>query len=216
MAMQNLSDKSVPLHEIIARRWSSRAFSEQAVEADKLRSVLEAARWAPSSRNEQPWAYVVATREDSAQYEALSQLLMEANRAWANKAPVLVLTLAHSRLEKTGQPNRHALHDLGLSTANLVAQATSLGLMTHQMGGFDVEAARTQFAVPEGWEPVSMIALGYPGKAESLPDSLRARETAPRQRKPLNEFVFSEKWGHPSPISEHDHDERTGVGNTSN
>src|ERR1700674_4701804 len=122
---------------------------------------------------------------------------MSANRAWAQKAPVLILTLAHTQLEKDGTPNRLGLHDLGQATSNLVTQATSLGLSTHQMGGFNVEASRERFNVPAGWEPVSVIALGYPGDADTLPEPLREREMAQRQRKPLEQFVFTSTWGHP-------------------
>jgi nitroreductase len=198
--MDNQSETQIPIHELIRRRWSSRAFSEQPIENDTLLSVLEAARWAPSSRNEQPWAFLVATKDNSELYEALAGVLMDSNRAWAANAPVLILTMGHTRLEKDGQPNRHALHDLGQATANLILQATSLGLATHQMGGFHANAARERFAIPEGWEPVSVIALGYPGNAELLPEPLRERETAQRRRKPLKEFVFSGSWGHPAPI----------------
>jgi len=102
--------------------------------------------------------------------------------------------------EKDGQPNRHSFHDLGQAAANLIFQATSLGLAAHQMGGFHADAARERFRIPEGWEPVSVIALGYPGNAESLPEALRERETAQRRRKPLGEFVFSGNWGHPASI----------------
>jgi nitroreductase len=198
--MEKLSETQIPIHDLIRRRWSPRAFSEQPVEPDKLRSVLEAARWAPSSRNEQPWAFLVATKDNAEGYEGLAGVLMDSNRAWAGNAPVLILTIAHTRLEKDGQPNRHALHDLGQATANLIFQATSLGLATHQMGGFHPDAARERFGIPEGWEPVSVIALGYPGNAESLPESLRERESAQRRRKPLGEFVFSGTWGHPASI----------------
>jgi nitroreductase len=198
--MEKLASTQIPIHDLIRRRWSPRAFSEQPVEPDKLLSVLEAARWAPSSRNEQPWAYLVATRREPEDYEALAGVLVESNRAWAGNAPVLILTIAHTRLEKDGQPNRHGFYDAGQATANLIFQATSLGLATHQMGGFGVEAAKQRFRIPEGWEPVSVIALGYPGEAESLPDPLREREMAPRRRKPLEEFVFSGAWGHPASI----------------
>jgi len=200
--MDKLAETQIPIHDLIRRRWSPRAFSEQLIEPDKLRSVLEAARWAPSSRNEQPWAYLLATRDNSEDYEALAGVLMDANRAWAGNAPVLILTVAHTRLEKDAQPNRHGFHDLGQATANLVFQATALGLATHQMGGFRADAARERFRIPDGWEPVSVIALGYPGDAESLPDPLREREGAQRRRKPLEEFVFSGIWGHPASILE--------------
>jgi nitroreductase len=199
--MEKPAETQTPIHELIGRRWSTRAFSDRPVEPDKLRSVLEAARWAPSSRNEQPWAYLLATREDPKNFEDMLGVLMDMNRAWAQKAPVLILTLAHTRLEKDGTPNHLGFHDLGQATSNLVTQATSLGLSTHQMGGFDIEAARERFGVPAGWEPVSVIALGYPGEAESLPESLREREKAQRHRKPLGEFVFSGSWGHPASIT---------------
>jgi len=198
--MQNRTDTQIPIHELIRQRWSSRAFSSHPVESDKLLSILEAARWAPSSRNEQPWAFLVATKDNPENYEALAGVLMDSNRAWAGNAPVLILTTAHTRLEKDGQPNRHSFHDLGQATANLVFQATSLGLATHQMGGFHANAARERFAIPETWEPVSVIALGYPGNAELLPEPLRERETAQRRRKPLEEFVFSGTWDHPAPF----------------
>jgi len=198
--MDKVTETQIPIHDLIRRRWSPRAFSEQPIETDKLLSVLEAARWAPSSRNEQPWAFLVATKDNPEDYEALAGVLMDSNRAWAGNAPVLILTLTHTRLEKDGQPNRHSFHDLGQATANLIFQATSLGLAAHQMGGFHADAARERFRIPEGWEPVSVIALGYPGNAESLPEALRERETVQRRRKPLGEFVFSGNWGHPASI----------------
>jgi nitroreductase len=153
----------VPIHEVIRRRWSPRAFADIPIEPDKLLSLFEAARWAASASNEQPWAFLLATREDPQNFEALAGVLVESNRAWAGSAPVLILTLAHTQFEKDGRPNRHALYDLGQAAANLALQATSLGLVTHPMAGFNVEAARERFAVPAGWEPVSVIALGYPG-----------------------------------------------------
>ena len=111
------------------------------------------------------------------------------------------MTLAHTQFEKDGRPNRHAFYDLGQAAASLALQATALGLATHPMAGFNVEAARERFAVPEGWEPVSVIALGYPGDPDSLTEKLRQRETAQRRRKPLETFVFSDTWGHPAPIA---------------
>jgi nitroreductase len=200
MAIEKPATTETPIHELIGKRWSSRAFSDQTVEASKIRSVLEAARWAPSSRNEQPWAFVIATRDDPENFDVLAGTLVESNRAWAHKAPVLIMTLAHTTLERDGSPNRLGLHDLGLATSNLVTQATSVGLATHQMGAFDVEAARKLFHIPAGWEPISVIAMGYPGEAEALPEAYRERELAPRRRKPLEEFVFTGDWGNPAPI----------------
>src|SRR5580658_7394426 len=203
MTIEKPAETETPIHELLRRRWSPRAFADRPVEPEKLRSVLEAARWAPSSRNEQPWAYLLATRENAKNFEEMVGTLMSANLAWAQKAPVLILTLAHTKWTKEGTPNRLGLHDLGLATSNLVMQATSLGLVTHQMGGFDVEAARERYHIPAGWEPVSVIALGYPGDADTLPEQLRDREMAQRQRKPLGEFVFSGAWGHPASIVGH-------------
>lgn len=194
--MEKPAETQVPIHPLIARRWSPRAFSDLPVEEGKLLSVFEAARWAASSNNEQPWAFLVATREDHENYEVMLEILVDFNRGWANKAPVLILTLAHTQFEKDGKPNRHAFHDLGQAASNLALQATALGLTTHPMAGFHVEAARQRFAVPAGWDPVSVIALGYPGDPESLTEKLRQREIAQRQRKPLESFVFSRAWGH--------------------
>jgi len=199
--MEKIAETQVPIQELISRRWSPRAFSERPVEPDKLVSLFEAARWASSSSNEQPWAFLVASQQDPKKFEALAGVLVEFNRTWANKAPVLILALAHTQFEKDGKPNRHALYDLGQAAANLSLQATALGLATHPMAGFNVEAARELFAVPEGWEPVSMIALGYPGDPDSLTEKLRQRETAQRHRKPLESFVFSGAWGHPALIT---------------
>jgi nitroreductase len=198
--MEKLAETQVPIHELIRRRWSPRAFSELPVEPNKLLSLFEAARWAASSSNEQPWAFLVATQQDAKNFEAMVGVLIEFNRSWANKAVVLILTLAHTQFEKDGKPNRHAFYDLGQAAANLALQATAMGLAAHQMAGFDAEAARERFAIPAAWEPVSVIALGYPGDLDSLTEKLRQRETAQRHRKPLETFVFSGAWGTPAPI----------------
>jgi len=200
--MEKLAETQVPIHELIRRRWSPRAFSELPVEPDKLLSLFEAARWAASANNEQPWAFLVATQQDPKNYEDMLSVLVDFNRGWANKAPVLILTLAHTQFEKDGKPNRHAFYDLGQAAANLALQATARGLTAHQMAGFNVDAARERFAVPAGWEPVSVIALGYPGDPDSLTEKLRQRETAQRQRKPLETFIFSGAWGHPARIAD--------------
>ena len=189
-----------PVHDLIRRRRSPRAFAGRPVEPEKLRSLLEAARWAPSSSNEQPWAYLVATRENPEEFSRLLSVLVEGNRGWAQKAPVLMLSVAKLTFDRNGNPNRHAFHDVGLATANLVTQATAMGLAAHQMAGFDAEKAHEVFAIPEGWEPVTAIALGCPGDASALPGRLRDLELAPRTRKPLEEFVFTGRWGQTSPL----------------
>ena len=199
--MEKPAETQAPIHDLIRRRWSPRAFSDRPVEPENLLSLFEAARWAASGSNEQPWAFVVATQADRKNYEEMLGVLVESNRGWAHQAPVLILTLAHTQFERDGRPNRHGFYDLGQAAANLALQATALGLVTHPMAGFDVEAARIRFAVPPGWEPVSVIALGYPGDPDSLSEKLKQRELAQRQRKPLGSFVFSGVWGHPAPIA---------------
>ena len=201
MSHEKLAETQTPIHELIRRRWSPRAFADLPVEPAKLLTIFEAARWAASASNEQPWAFLVATQDDPKNFEAMAGVLVDFNRAWANKAPVLILTLAHTQFEKDGKPNRYSFYDLGQAAANLSLQATALGLATHSMAGFNVEAARERFAVPPGWEPVSVIALGYPGHPDSLTEKLRQRETAQRQRKPLNSFVFEGAWGQTAPIA---------------
>ncbi|HWF14134.1 MAG TPA: nitroreductase family protein [Candidatus Acidoferrales bacterium] len=200
MTLKKKAETQFPIHEIIGQRWSSRAFSERPVEPEKLISILEAARWAASSANEQPWAFLVATGDNRKNYEAMAGVLVDSNRTWAEKAPVLILVFAHTQFAKNGNPNRYALHDVGQAVANLSLQATALGLTVHQMAGFNAEAARERFAAPADWQPVSVIALGYPGDPESLAEKLREREIAERQRKPLDTFVFSGAWGHTAEI----------------
>lgn len=189
-----------PIHELIARRWSPRAFSEQPVEAAKLRSLFEAARWAPSSNNEQPWRFVMGTKDHRIAYDRLLACLVEGNRKWAYRAPVLILSVANVNFEDDAKPNRHAFHDTGMAVENLVLQATALGLVAHQMAGFDIEKARADLKIPSGYEPVAMIAVGYPGDPAVLPDYLRERELKPRDRQSISDFVFSEQWGQPSPL----------------
>jgi nitroreductase len=188
-------DAQAPIHELLAGRRSPRAFSERTVEPEKLLSVFEAARWSPSSANEQPWRFIVASKDDTLTFSALVGSLTEGNRRWAERAPVLVLALAQSTYAKTGRTYQHAWYDLGQSVAYLTVQATALGLVVHQMGGFDRENIRVALSVPAGFEPVIMIALGYPDQPIILPEDLQKREQAPRSRKPMNDIVFTEEWG---------------------
>jgi nitroreductase len=198
--MEKPADTQYPIHELLKRRWSPRAFSDRRVEPDTLRSLLEAARWAPSSNNAQPWSLLVATKEDPGGFGGLVDCLMEGNIPWAQRAPVLMASVARMFFEDNGKPNRHAFHDVGQAVANLTVQATALGLVVHQMAGFHPEKVRELYGVPKEFEPVAMIALGYPGDPESLPERLKAREVAPRERKPLTEIVFAGRWGKTSSI----------------
>ncbi len=199
-AMGKIAQTQHPIHDLLKHRWSSLAFSNRSVEPEKLCCLLEAARWAPSSYNEQPWSFIVATQEDQTEYNRLLNCLVETNRQWAAQAPVLILSVAKHHFEGNGQPNRHAFHDVGLAVENLVTQAVALDLFVHQMAGFQVEKARELFSIPEGYEPVAAIAVGYLGNPQSLSESLRQRQLAPRTRKPLAEFVFTGSWGQTSPL----------------
>jgi nitroreductase len=189
-----------PVHELIRNRWSPRAFVDTPVSANVLRSLFEAARWAPSSNNEQPWVYLVATKDDPESFGKMLGVLVEFNANWAKHAPVLALSVAHLKMQRDGKPNRVAMHDVGSASAQLTFEANSRGLRVHQMAGFDAEKARQTFAIPPDWEPVAAMAIGYPGNPDSLPENLRERELAPRTRKPSSEFVMSGSWGHTAPF----------------
>jgi nitroreductase len=190
---------SAPIHEIVSHRWSPRSFENRAIEPQKLHTLFEAARWASSSYNAQPWFYIVATKDDPKDYQRILDCFVEFNQSWAKNAPVIALSIARLAFED-GRPNHHALHDLGQASASLALQATALGLQVHQMAGIIPDKAREIFAIPDGYEAVAGIAIGYPGEASALPDHLKERELAPRSRKPLDSFVFTGKWGAASPI----------------
>jgi nitroreductase len=192
--MEKPAPTQVPIHPLLSGRWSARALDpERPVEPEKLDAILEAARWAPSCNNDQPWSYLVFDASDPEALEQARSCLVEGN-AWARKAPLLLLSVAREHFAYNGKPNRHGQHDVGLASENLVLQGTELGLVTHQMAGFDSDKARRLFGIPEGHTPMAMIALGYPGKIEALPEPLQQREGAPRTRKPVEEWVFWGKW----------------------
>jgi nitroreductase len=191
---------SVPIHELLAARWSPVAFSSRPVEPEKLRAVFEAARWAPSSYNEQPWRYIVATKNQPEEFQNMLGVLVEANRLWAQHAPVLALSVAKLTFTHTAKPNRHALYDTGAATAQLIVQATALGLFVHQMAGFDAARAREVFGIPEDFQPVAAFAVGYHADDKQVPEEFRRRDHATRQRKPPEELVFAGRWGDSAPI----------------
>jgi nitroreductase len=193
-------DVDAPIADLLRRRWSPRAFAGRAVEPEKLRGVFEAARWAPSSFNAQPWSFIVATRQDDpADYERMLGCLVESNQKWARSAPVLAVAVATSAFEHNGKPNRHALYDTGAAVAMLTVQATALDLYVHQMAGFVADKVREAFNVPATADPVSAMALGYLGDPGSLPQDLREREVTPGTRKRVADFVFSGGWGRAAP-----------------
>ncbi|HET9530097.1 MAG TPA: nitroreductase family protein [Blastocatellia bacterium] len=187
------------INDLMARRWSPRAFEEgRAVEREKVLQLLEAARWAPSCFNEQPWRYLVFDESDPETLRRAQGCLSEGN-AWALKAPVLMISVARDNFTRNEKPNRTAQHDVGLASENLVLQAVELGLAAHQMAGFDVERVRREFSIPEDFTILAMIAVGYPyrGDLDDLPETLRQKELAPRSRKPLGEIAFATSWDAP-------------------
>jgi nitroreductase len=198
LTMEKPADTTYPIEELLKRRWSPRAFSERAVEPEKLLCLWEAARWAASTANQQPWYFIVATKQDEAEHARLLSCLRENNQQWASRAPVLMVSVAQLTFDANGQPNRHAFHDVGLAVANLILQATALGLSVHQMAGFYPDRVRNLYGVPDGFEPVAGIVLGYAGDPALLRDDLKQRELAPRARKPLESFVFQHAWGQTS------------------
>src|SRR3984893_17824515 len=198
--MHKRAPTDFPVHDFVAERWSPRAFSDKLVAPDVLSSLFEAARWAPSSSNEQPWTYIVATKDDAENFAKLVSVLVPFNVTWAQHAPVLALAVAELAFTKNGTPNRNAQYDVGAASSWLTVEATSRGIFVHQMAGYDHDKAREVFAIPAGWEPIAAMAIGYPGDQESLPQPLRDREVAPRTRKPVSAFVMSGSWAKKAPI----------------
>ncbi len=186
-----------PIHELVARRWSPYGFASRPVPPADLRSLFEAARWAASSFNEQPWRFLVAIREDEAAFARVLECLMEGNRTWAADAPALALGCVRTTFARDGRENSVARHDLGLAVGNLTLEATARGLFVHQMAGVLPERARDLFAIPAEFEMVTGIAIGY--RAEAKDPNLRRRDEGPRTRRPLAEFVFGDRGGRAFP-----------------
>jgi nitroreductase len=182
-----------PVHEIIAKRWSPYVFDDRPVSREDLLSIFEAARWAPSCFNEQPWRYIVVTKEDPQEYERLLSCINESNREWAKNAPVLALGLASRHFEKTGKVNPVARHDLGQASSYLTFEATSRGLYVHQMLGILPDRAVELYEVPEEYRVLTGIAIGYVGKADE--GEFAERDKEPRPRNPLSEFLFGGRFG---------------------
>lgn len=177
-----------PIMEVIKNRWSPVIYSDKPVEKETIESLLEAARWAPSSFNEQPWQYIVGYKGDE-NHQKIGETLAEGN-AWAKSAPVLMISVARTFFDHKHKPNRHYMHDTGMATMNLVLQATEMDLATHQMAGFDTDKTRELFNVPEDFEPGSVIVVGYAGDPSSAPDDKKERDSAPRQRKSFEDMIW--------------------------
>ena len=189
----------VNIQETVANRWSSRAYdASKKVSREQTLALLEAARWAPSSYGDQPWRVIVWNKSvDEKSWDEAFSCLMPSNQAWAKDAPVLLLGCANNLLSHNGEKNRFAQYDTGAAIENLCLQATHMGLMVHQMGGFNSDAAREKFNIPADVTPMAMLAVGYEGDASHLSEELKAREIAPRTRKVLGELFFDAGWGKP-------------------
>jgi nitroreductase len=195
----NVSHKPAPVSEPILDclkdRWSPVVFEPRPIDTKAVRTLFEAARWAASSFNEQPWRFVVVSRDELG-FSAAVDCLLETNQTWAKDVSLLVFTVVSRQLARNGTPNRCAEHDLGLAVGNLCAQATALGLHVHQMGGVNLSKVRQTYQVPEGFDPVTAMAIGYAGRPQEADPGLAARDLAPRVRRPIDEMVFgSEGWG---------------------
>ena len=189
--MQKSNQFEFPITDLIEQRRSRRAYSSQPIEQEKIDSLFEAARWAPSSMNEQPWAYIYATKDQPELWNKLLEALNESNRVWAKEAPLLILSMARKIHIRNGAVNGAAKYDVGAANAFLSMQATHFGLNVHQMGRYDRQKAIESLNIPETHEPMVIMAIGYLGDAENLPENLKQREAAPRERYTQEFFVMN-------------------------
>ncbi len=187
--MYKSTEIEYPVADLIAQRRSRRAYASQPIEAHKIHSLFEAARWAPSSMNEQPWSYIYATQDQPELWNKLLDTLNESNRVWAKHAPLLILSMVRRTLIRNGAANGAARYDVGAANAFLSMQATQLGLNVHQMGGFDRQKAVENLNIPETHEPMVIMAVGHLGDSENLSENLKNREVAPRERYTQEFFV---------------------------
>jgi nitroreductase len=188
---------SKPIHDLLARRWSTRAFDpKRPVSREQLAALLEAARWAPSCNGDEPWRYLIWDRgRDPEGWQKAFDCLSDNNKKWVKNVPLLMLSCAGSNFEATGKPNRWTQHDTGMASLSIALQADALGLVAHQMGGWDLEKARTAFAIPAEYTPMAFIAVGYQAEPDVLDEETKAKELRPRGRKPLNERFYEGGWG---------------------
>lgn len=177
------------IESLLLRRWSPRAMNGDSLDEATLMRLLEAARWAPSANNVQEWRFVYALRT-SPHWQAMFDVLAAGNQAWCNRAGALLLIASCTRNEQTGRDNGMHAFDTGLAAQNLLLQGTAMGLVTHAMAGFDRAAARTAFALPDIVQPQAMVAVGYPGDPEALPEQKQAGDLNPNGRMPISEFAF--------------------------
>lgn len=200
--MPRSASPDYPVNELISKRWSPYAYSNRLIPRADLRSIFEAARWAASSFNEQPWRYLVASRDQSQQFERMLSCLLDGNQAWAREAPTLAIGCARTTFSRNNKPNRVAQHDLGLASASLSLEAISRGVHVHQMAGILPDKAREIFAIPQEFEPVTALAMGYWAGPNAGSRELQARDAGERSRRPQADFVFGGTWGRPGLGSE--------------
>ena len=187
------------IHPLLNKRWSPRAFMDKPVEEASLQRIFEAARWAPSSYNEQPWRFIVGLKGDTT-WDLIFESLAEFNQNWAKMAPVLILNIGKTHSGKTNKPNKVFQYDVGQSVAHITFQVMKEGLFMHQMGGFDPSKATKLLNIPNEYQPLTVMAIGHIGKPETLPEDLKVSEIAERDRKPLDEIFFEERFGNPSSL----------------
>jgi nitroreductase len=188
---------SHPIHDLLARRWSTRAFdAAKPVTREQLTTLLEAGRWAPSCNGDEPWRYLVWDRaRDPEGFRKAFDCLSDNNKKWVKNVPLLMLSCAGANFAATGKPNRWTQHDTGAASLSIALQADVLGLAAHQMGGFDAEKARAAFGIPAEYTPMAMIAVGYQAAPDVLDEETKKKELTPRSRKPLAERFFEGGWG---------------------
>ncbi|WP_153556438.1 nitroreductase family protein [Roseimaritima sediminicola] len=186
-----------PIIDAMTRRWSPYAFTPRTVERDKVLQCFEAARWAASSFNEQPWSFLLAFREQEAEFQRMLACLSEGNQQWAGNVGVLILTVTREHFQRNDKPNRVAQHDLGAAAAHFALQAAELGLQAHQMAGVELEKVRSTYQIPDGYQPQTAIALGYPDP-DPPAGKLAERDAGPRERRPIEEQVFHGRWQQPA------------------
>lgn len=197
--LEKPAQTSRPIHDLFVRRWSTRAFDPaKPVSREQLLSLLEAGRWAPSCNGDEPWRYLIWDRgRDPQGFQQAFECLSDNNKKWVKNVPLLMLSCAGSNFAATGKPNRWTQHDTGAASVSIALQAEALGLMAHQMGGYDAEKARSAFGIPAEYTPMAMIAVGYQAAPEVLDEETKKKELVPRARKPLGERFFEGGWGKP-------------------
>jgi nitroreductase len=199
MPSNKLAQTSESINDVIASRWSPRAFdADKAVTRERITALLEAARWAPSCFGDEPWRFLVFDKaRDPESWHKARACLVEGNQVWADRAPILMASVADSRFRRNGKPNRWGMYDTGAAAISLCLQATAQGMIAHQMGGFDAEKLAVSFGIPDGFTPMAMIAIGYEGDPDRLPEGPKEAELADRLRQTLDKIAFSGHWDSP-------------------